>query len=70
VLSATEPNGFSDHDERRLCDFADLVAQAISNADARVGLCGYRRVSASSGPCGSSALGAISVRAPPFVLAA
>jgi len=35
VLSATEPDGFSEHDERRLCDFAELVAQAIANADAR-----------------------------------
>ena len=38
VLSATEPDGFTDHDESRLCDFAELVAQAISNAEARVQL--------------------------------
>ena len=38
VLSATEPDGFSDRDEGRLCDFAELVAQAISNAEARVQL--------------------------------
>ncbi len=38
VLSATEPDGFSGRDEGRLCDFAELVAQAISNAEARLQL--------------------------------
>ena len=38
VLSATEPDGFSDRDERRLCDFAELLAQAIANAEARLQL--------------------------------
>ena len=38
VLSATEPDGFTDRDESRLCDFAELVAHAISNAEARLQL--------------------------------
>jgi PAS domain S-box-containing protein len=35
VASTREPQGLSDDTERRLSDFADLVAQALANADAR-----------------------------------
>jgi PAS domain S-box-containing protein len=34
IASTREPDGLADLSERRLCDFADLVAQAVSNADA------------------------------------
>jgi PAS domain S-box-containing protein len=34
IASTRQPNGLAERAERRLCDFADLVAQALSNADA------------------------------------
>jgi PAS domain S-box-containing protein len=34
IASTREPDGLAERSERRLCDFADLVAQALSNADA------------------------------------
>jgi PAS domain S-box-containing protein len=34
IASTRRPEGLADRSERRLCDFADLVAQALSNADA------------------------------------
>jgi PAS domain S-box-containing protein len=34
IASTQEPHGLAERSERRLCDFADLVAQALSNADA------------------------------------
>jgi PAS domain S-box-containing protein len=35
VASTREPQGLADDAERRLCDFAELVAQALANAAAR-----------------------------------
>ncbi len=35
VASTREPEGLADDAERRLCDFAELVAQALANAAAR-----------------------------------
>ncbi|MEA2382094.1 MAG: hypothetical protein QOH72_2065 [Solirubrobacteraceae bacterium] len=35
VASTREPQGLAEDAERRLCDFAELVAQALANADAR-----------------------------------
>jgi PAS domain S-box-containing protein len=35
VASTRAPEGLPDDTERRLCDFAELVAQALANADAR-----------------------------------
>jgi PAS domain S-box-containing protein len=34
IASTREPESLAERSERRLCDFADLVAQALSNADA------------------------------------
>jgi PAS domain S-box-containing protein len=34
IASTRRPEGMAEGSERRLCDFADLVAQALSNADA------------------------------------
>jgi PAS domain S-box-containing protein len=34
IASTRRPEGLAERSERRLCDFADLVAQALSNADA------------------------------------
>jgi PAS domain S-box-containing protein len=34
IASTRRPEGMAERSERRLCDFADLVAQALSNADA------------------------------------
>jgi PAS domain S-box-containing protein len=34
IASTVNPDGMAERAERRLCDFADLVAQALSNADA------------------------------------
>ena len=34
IASTRDPEGLTENVERRLCDFADLVAQALSNADA------------------------------------
>jgi PAS domain S-box-containing protein len=34
IASTREPESLAERAERRLCDFADLVAQALSNADA------------------------------------
>jgi PAS domain S-box-containing protein len=42
VGSTTRSEGLAAHAESRLCDFADLVAQAVSNADAYEKLAGSR----------------------------
>ncbi len=42
VASTTRPDGLAAGLEQRLCDFADLVAQAVSNADAYDKLAGSR----------------------------
>jgi len=34
IASSRQPEALAERSERRLCDFADLVAQALSNADA------------------------------------
>jgi PAS domain S-box-containing protein len=42
VASTREPQGLAQDTERRLCDFAELVAQALANADARAKLAASR----------------------------